>query len=436
MALASTYLAVLQTSWMNRSGALSRRHLGVQLVAVVGVEQDVELDVGVLLLEHLEAGGHDVQALLGEERLVGDLHRRPWSALRALRRARCPRSRRRRSAPGRRPPPGPRTVQHPAPPAVSAPSPPSCSWPSLWRGRCYHAPNRDVTVSLPAYPREVERCRPSSTSVRRASRRPCPCCPGRRARSGRWPAGTDLLVQLRAERYTLQRVVDVKAIPELNELRLSLAEGLTLGAAVPCYRIYEDAAIKAAYPGAGRLRLDHRRHRHPGPGHPRRQPLQRLPRGGLDPLPDRARRDLQHRRAGRPAPAPGRAVLHRPRAATCWSRASCSSPSTSRRPQPRSGSLLPALHPPQRDGHRRRRRGALGRRWATTGRPMRRRPGRARRGRARRRSSSTRRAGSLVGKPGDEEAIAAGGDGGPGGGQARSPTCAARTRSAATWPAS
>jgi carbon-monoxide dehydrogenase medium subunit len=60
--------------------------------------------------------------------------------------------------------------------------------------------------------------------------------------------GTDLLVQLRAERYKLQRVVDIKAIPELGEVRFSLAEGLTLGAAVPCYRIYEDAAIKAAYP--------------------------------------------------------------------------------------------------------------------------------------------------------------------------------------------
>ena len=55
--------------------------------------------------------------------------------------------------------------------------------------------------------------------------------------------GTDLLVQLRAERYKLQRVVDIKAIPELGEVRFSLAEGLTLGAAVPCYRIYEDAAI-------------------------------------------------------------------------------------------------------------------------------------------------------------------------------------------------
>ena len=88
--------------------------------------------------------------------------------------------------------------------------------------------------------------------------------------------GTDLLVQLRAERYQLQRVVDVKAIPELNELRFSLSDGLTLGAAVPCYRIYEDAALLAAYPALVELRLDSGRHRDPGPGQRRRQPLQRL----------------------------------------------------------------------------------------------------------------------------------------------------------------
>lgn len=61
--------------------------------------------------------------------------------------------------------------------------------------------------------------------------------------------GTDLLVQLRAERYELDRVVDVKAIPELMELRYDRIKGLTIGAAVPCYRIYEQAEIAAAYPG-------------------------------------------------------------------------------------------------------------------------------------------------------------------------------------------
>ncbi len=61
--------------------------------------------------------------------------------------------------------------------------------------------------------------------------------------------GTDLLVQLRAERFQLERVVDVKAIPELNQLVYDPAIGLTIGAAVPCYRIYEDSTVAALYPG-------------------------------------------------------------------------------------------------------------------------------------------------------------------------------------------
>ncbi len=59
--------------------------------------------------------------------------------------------------------------------------------------------------------------------------------------------GTDLLVQLRGERYELDAVVDAKAIPELMELTLD--GGLTIGAAVPCYQVYEDGAIVAAFPG-------------------------------------------------------------------------------------------------------------------------------------------------------------------------------------------
>jgi CO/xanthine dehydrogenase FAD-binding subunit len=61
--------------------------------------------------------------------------------------------------------------------------------------------------------------------------------------------GTDLLVQLRGERYELDAVVDAKAIPELMELTLGKDGALTIGAAVPCYRVYEDSAIAAAFPG-------------------------------------------------------------------------------------------------------------------------------------------------------------------------------------------
>ena len=60
--------------------------------------------------------------------------------------------------------------------------------------------------------------------------------------------GTDILIQLRTNRKLPDILVDVKDIPELNELSYDSGSGLTLGAAVPCYKIYNDAAIAAAYP--------------------------------------------------------------------------------------------------------------------------------------------------------------------------------------------
>ena len=61
--------------------------------------------------------------------------------------------------------------------------------------------------------------------------------------------GTDILVQMRGGRRAVDRIVDVKKIPELNELSYDPASGLRVGAAVPCHRIYEDDAIAEAYPG-------------------------------------------------------------------------------------------------------------------------------------------------------------------------------------------
>ncbi|MCY4579882.1 MAG: xanthine dehydrogenase family protein subunit M [Chloroflexi bacterium] len=62
--------------------------------------------------------------------------------------------------------------------------------------------------------------------------------------------GTDLLVQLRGGRFdNVNVVVDGKNIPELNEITYDPDGGLTLGAAVPCYRLYGNAAIARAYPG-------------------------------------------------------------------------------------------------------------------------------------------------------------------------------------------
>ena len=61
--------------------------------------------------------------------------------------------------------------------------------------------------------------------------------------------GTDLIVQVREYRRDIDIMVDVKRVPEMMELRLDAKTGLTIGAAVPCYRIYDDPQIKKLYPG-------------------------------------------------------------------------------------------------------------------------------------------------------------------------------------------
>ncbi len=58
--------------------------------------------------------------------------------------------------------------------------------------------------------------------------------------------GTDLLVQLREHLKDADLVVDIKKVPELMELSLS-PQGLRLGAAVPCYLLYDNAEISAKY---------------------------------------------------------------------------------------------------------------------------------------------------------------------------------------------
>ena len=61
--------------------------------------------------------------------------------------------------------------------------------------------------------------------------------------------GTDLLVQMRAGRRDNRVVVDVKKVPELSAIAWDPTKGLTLGAAVPCYKIAEHADVREHYAG-------------------------------------------------------------------------------------------------------------------------------------------------------------------------------------------
>ncbi len=58
--------------------------------------------------------------------------------------------------------------------------------------------------------------------------------------------GTDLIDQMRVGVQTPGLLLDVKKIRELNTLQCDTT-GLTLGAAVPCYRISGDSSIVQHY---------------------------------------------------------------------------------------------------------------------------------------------------------------------------------------------
>ncbi len=70
---------------------------------------------------------------------------------------------------------------------------------------------------------------------------------GNRARM--MAGGTDLIVQMREYVRDVDVVVDGKKIPELSELRFGADGGLTLGAAVPCYRVYNHPEVRSRYAG-------------------------------------------------------------------------------------------------------------------------------------------------------------------------------------------
>ena len=61
--------------------------------------------------------------------------------------------------------------------------------------------------------------------------------------------GTDVIVQAREGKRNVGMLVDIKRIPEANEISFDPQNGLTLGATVPCYKIYGSEMIQRVYPG-------------------------------------------------------------------------------------------------------------------------------------------------------------------------------------------
>jgi carbon-monoxide dehydrogenase medium subunit len=61
--------------------------------------------------------------------------------------------------------------------------------------------------------------------------------------------GTDLLVQLREGQRTAKLLLDIKSIPEANQLAFDPTIGLTLGSAVSCLQISRDTLVSKVYPG-------------------------------------------------------------------------------------------------------------------------------------------------------------------------------------------
>ncbi len=60
--------------------------------------------------------------------------------------------------------------------------------------------------------------------------------------------GTDIIVQARERRREVKLFVDIKDIPETQGITYDPASGLTIGAATPAYRIYNNEDIKKFYP--------------------------------------------------------------------------------------------------------------------------------------------------------------------------------------------
>ena len=60
--------------------------------------------------------------------------------------------------------------------------------------------------------------------------------------------GTDIIVQARERKRHVELLVDIKPISETQDLSYDADVGLTVGAALPCYKLYNDDTVKRLYP--------------------------------------------------------------------------------------------------------------------------------------------------------------------------------------------
>jgi len=60
--------------------------------------------------------------------------------------------------------------------------------------------------------------------------------------------GTDLIVQARERRRQVELFVDIKPIPETQDLKYDARDGLTIGASLPAYKIYGNENVRRLYP--------------------------------------------------------------------------------------------------------------------------------------------------------------------------------------------
>src|SRR5579871_4938856 len=114
-------------------------------------------------------------------------------------------------------------------------------WPSLLRSRLPTSSHRP-TSEIEAFMRAIQYASPRSIDDAIVLLQEA----GGRARI--LAGGTDLIVQVGANGREVDLFVDGKQIPELMTMEFSPDDGLTLGAAVPCFMIYESEIVRQYYP--------------------------------------------------------------------------------------------------------------------------------------------------------------------------------------------